>query len=114
MIGSVGANRIAKWNGTSWSAVGNGVNNFVNVIGISSTDEIYIGGAFDLAIGGGIVNHFAKWNGSAWVTVGGGFPTVSGNVYSIGFRGNDLYVWGVFSHAGTISATNIAIWDGAN
>lgn len=111
-IGSVAANRIAKWNGTSWSAVGSGVNSFVNTIGISSTDEIYIGGSFDLAYNVGVVNYIAKWNGSAWQSVGGGIGPVTGTVYSIVFRGSDMYVGGVFSQAGTTPASAIAKWNG--
>lgn len=111
-IGSVAANRIAKWNGSSWSAVGSGVNSFVNTIGISSTDEIYIGGGFDLAYNVGVVNYIAKWNGSAWQSVGGGVGPVTGTVYSIVFRGSDMYVGGVFTQAGTVPANNIAKWNG--
>lgn len=85
--------------GSSWSAVGSGVNSFVNTIGISSTDEIYIGGGFDLAYNVGVVNYIAKWNGSAWQSVGGGVGPVTGTVYSIVFRGSDMYVGGVFTQA---------------
>jgi len=43
--------------------------------------------------------------------VGGG---INGIAYNLLFKGNDLYVSGVFTQVGNVSATNIARWDGTN
>ena len=44
------ANYIAKWNGSSWSALGSGMNHFVNVLAVSGSD-LYAGGDFTMAGG---------------------------------------------------------------
>ncbi|MCX6130156.1 MAG: hypothetical protein NTX25_13955, partial [Proteobacteria bacterium] len=44
--GGIAANRIAKWNGTSWSSLGTGMNSSVRVIKITTTGDIYAGGDF--------------------------------------------------------------------
>jgi len=38
--GGVSANRIAKWDGRHWLALGGGVSSIVNAIGVSS-DNVY-------------------------------------------------------------------------
>ena len=43
VAGNVVANRIAKWNGTSWSALGTGMNSTVYALAVSGTD-VYAGG----------------------------------------------------------------------
>ncbi|HNB58155.1 MAG TPA: hypothetical protein PKV06_14370 [bacterium] len=70
MNGNTTAAYIAKWNGTSWEALGTGVNNTVNAITISGSD-VYVGGSFTTA-GGVSTPGIARWDGSAWHSVGGG------------------------------------------
>ena len=43
--GGSSANRIAKWDGSSWSALGSGVDNVARTLVISGTD-LYVGGSF--------------------------------------------------------------------
>ncbi|MBK6536285.1 MAG: hypothetical protein IPG09_00450 [Ignavibacteria bacterium] len=62
--GGVSANRIAKWNGSSWSALGNGLNYKVYALEIIGND-VYAGGEFSIA-GGQSAKKIAKWNGSEW------------------------------------------------
>ncbi|MCC6824116.1 MAG: hypothetical protein IT172_00005, partial [Acidobacteria bacterium] len=69
-IGNVTANRIAKWNGSSWTALGTGMNSSVAAIAVSGTD-VYAGGGFTTAGGVG-ANYIAKWNGSSWSALGSG------------------------------------------
>jgi hypothetical protein len=72
--GGVTANRIAKWNGSAWSALGSGMNYPVNALAVSGTD-LYAGGSFSTA-GGVSAKSIAKWNGSAWwapLLIGGCF-----------------------------------------
>ncbi|MBL8167513.1 MAG: putative Ig domain-containing protein, partial [Acidobacteria bacterium] len=108
-IAGVRVNNIAKWNGSSWSALGTGVNNTVRAIEVSGND-VYVGGIFSNA-GGMPVNSIAKWNGSSWSALGSG---VSGLVWDIKVSGNDVYVGGSFTNAGGVSANNIAKWNGSN
>jgi len=100
-------NRIAKWNGSSWSALGNGVNGTVRAIAISG-GNVYVGGSFTLA-GGNSANNIAKWNGSSWSAIGSG---VGSTVNAIAISGTgDIYVGGAFTTAGGNTANYIAKWN---
>src|SRR6185436_1985265 len=81
-IDGLAANRIAKWNGTTWSALGSGVNSTVNAIAVSGTD-VYVGGSF-LTAGGIAVNRIAKWDGTSWSALGSG---VGDSVWGLGVSG---------------------------
>ena len=47
-VGEVVANRVAKWNGSAWSALGSGLNGQVAALAVSHTD-LYVGGDFTIA-----------------------------------------------------------------
>lgn len=94
------ANRIAKWNGSAWSPLGNGVDNVVRAIAFLGSD-IYIGGNFTKLCGdntctlnNAIAFYLARWDGSTWHTVGNG---VNDAVYALATGGSKLFVGGVFS-----------------
>jgi hypothetical protein len=104
-------NRIAKWNGTTWSGLGTGANDTVYAIAVSGSN-VYAGGVFTSA--GTCTNYclnIAKWDGSTWSAMGTGMQN---GVYGIVINGNNLYVGGWFSYAGNCASgcTNIAKWDG--
>ena len=64
-VGDVVVNKVAKWNGSSWSPLGTGiVSGSVEVIATSGTD-VYVGGFF-YEVGGVGVSNIAKWDGSTW------------------------------------------------
>jgi hypothetical protein len=72
--GGVSAHNIAKWNGTTWSALGEGTAKNVSY-GDSAVfclatyhDTLYAGGYFDKA-GGLNTPRIAKWDGAAWHAV---------------------------------------------
>src|SRR5258705_8273993 len=48
LVGDVIANRIAKWNGSSWSALDSGLNSRVSALAVSGSDG-YAGGDFTAA-----------------------------------------------------------------
>jgi len=104
-------NVIAKWNGSSWSAlgsgIGGGVSHAVYALAVSGSD-LYAGGDFTTA-GGIAATNIAKWNGTNWSALGSG---LDGYVYAMAVSGNDLYVGGNFDTAGAIAAASIAKWDG--
>ncbi len=122
-VGGVAARGIAKWDGNSWSPLGEGLprTTLANVIHALALDgnDLYAGGEF-FNIGGVSTRSIAKWNGSSWSALGGG--TISGIqksgapgiVYSIALVGNYLYVGGDFDKAGEVNANNIARWNGSN
>jgi hypothetical protein len=71
--------------------------------------SVYVGGFGTLTFGGVPMNNVARWSGTDWFPVGSG---VDGDVYSIAFIGDDMYVGGQFTTAGGVPASNLARWDG--
>jgi hypothetical protein len=117
-VGGVAANNIAKWNGSSWSALGTGMNSLVfalTVFDAGSGPALYAGGDFTIA--GGVPTRFiASWNGSAWSTLAGGEAgsfVLSLTVFNDG-TGAALYAGGNFSTAGNVTVNQIAKWNGAS
>ena len=90
-IGGVTANRVAKWNGTIWTPLGNGTNGNVSTLALDPSGNLYVGGAFTTA-GDVTANRIAMWNGSSWSDLGGGMDNTvstlafdrSGNLYAGG------------------------------
>ncbi len=110
-VGTVPANCVAKWNGTTWSALGSGMDEgtaLVSALAISGTN-LYAGGRFDRA-GGVTAYNIAKWDGNAWSPLGSG---VSQNVYVLAASGTDLYVGGLFTSAGGQTVNHVAKWNGS-
>jgi hypothetical protein len=108
-VGETGANYIAKWNGSSWTALGSGMNSEVFALAASGSD-LYAGGSF-LTAGGSAANYIAKWNGSSWTALGSG---MNYDVYALAVSGNDLYAGGDFTTAGGGPANYIARWNGSS
>ncbi len=105
-------NSIAKWNGSSWTAVGAGFNSTVWSLCIYN-NELYAGGAFTMS-GSTPVSGIAKFNGSAWVAVGTGAAS-SGIVAAMCVFNNELYAGGFFSGMGGVATTkNLAKWNGTS
>lgn len=75
--GGVAANRIARWDGTTWSPLGSGLQGCLwpgNDRGSSLViynGELVVGGCFTDA-GGVAVSNIAKWNGANWSALGAG------------------------------------------
>jgi len=110
--GTMLANNIAKWNGSTWSALGTGMNSPVYALAVSGTD-LYAGGQFTTA-GGLFAENFAKWNGSTWPTLGEGLWTGSNPPRAMAASGTDLYLAGSFTAVGGLyPANNIAKWNGS-
>jgi uncharacterized protein (TIGR03437 family) len=74
------ANRIVRWSGSSWAALGssagingNGVNDEVQTI-MAAGGNLYVGGIFTEAYNNSAnminINSLARWNGSSWTTLG--------------------------------------------
>ena len=103
---------IAKWNGSSWSALGSGMNGDVYALAVSGSN-LYAGGYFTTA-GGVAANDIAKWDGSSWSALGSGMGRLAWCVYALAVSGSDLYAGGGFTTAGGIAANNIAKWDGSS
>jgi cysteine-rich repeat protein len=109
--GGVSANRIARWDGTSWSALGSGMDGGVRALAVSGSGDLYAGGDFTTA-GGVSANHIARWDGTSWSALDSG---MDGCVRALAVSGSgDLYAGGDFTTAGGVSANHIARWDGTS
>ncbi len=119
--GGITANHIANWNGTSWSALGTGMNDDVYSLtvfddGLDGGPALYAGGMFTTA-GGIQAIRIARWNGTSWSALGSGLSGFFGpfalTVFDDGLgSGPALYAGGNFSTAGGVTVLNIARWDG--
>jgi len=105
--GSTSVNNIARWNGSSWSALGTGLNNQVFVITANGSD-VYVGGNFTSA-GGVAATNIAHWDGANWSALGSG---LNNSVTAISIGSDGLYVGGTFTAAGGVTANRVARWDG--
>ncbi len=120
--GGVPANNIARWDGTSWHALGSGVRflgggydpSRVQALAAIGND-LYVGGSFSDA-GGVPAHHIARWDGTNWhrLTTGIASDSFSPSVTALAVSGMNLFVGGTFSSADGLPTANIARWDGAN
>ncbi|MCW5907765.1 MAG: T9SS type A sorting domain-containing protein [Chitinophagales bacterium] len=90
-----------------------GLDGTVNTIAVDGGSQVvYVGGSFNHSISGVTCNNVAAWisgfAGWDWVPVGNG---VNGPVYAMLLHNNKLYVGGKFTTAGSVAATNIAVYD---
>jgi hypothetical protein len=107
--GGTSANRVAKWNGTTWSPLGEGTDARINALAVYN-NELIAGGQF-LTAGGIICNYIAKWNGTTWSPLGSG---VNAFISSLAVYNNELIAAGSFTTAGGDSVKRIAKWNGTN
>ncbi len=117
------SNYVAKWNGTTWSALRKGFNAPVNVL-VANGSEIYAGGYFTEADNTPLesttpVKGIAKWNGTSWTSLGyGNNNGITGGpnprVNAIMVSGSDIYVGGQFTNAGLTAANSIARFNTGN
>src|SRR5262249_41501338 len=116
---------VAKWNGSSWSALKNGVQKPVYALAASGSD-VYVGGDFLNTCGDSScsfsnirVNYLARWDGSNWYSVSNG---VDDMVEALAVSGSDLYVGGFFQEvcgvytcdSGNSTVHHIAQWNGSS
>ena len=112
--GGVTVNRIAKWDGSTWSALGSGVNDTVFDIIFDNNGNLYATGSFTLA--GGVANtvRIAKWDGTNWSPLGTGLSGGTGGGMSLALDASgNLYCGGYFTTAGGVTVNRIAKWDGS-
>ncbi|MCH8164546.1 MAG: hypothetical protein IH889_02950, partial [Planctomycetes bacterium] len=120
--GGVTVNRIARWDGSTWSPLGSGMDDgSVRALAVFDDSSgggpaLYAGGSFETA-GGVTVNRIAKWDGSLWSPLGSGI--FLGGVWALAAfddrsgHGPVLYAGGFFDSAGGVQAENVAKWDGS-
>ncbi|MBX7107976.1 MAG: T9SS type A sorting domain-containing protein [Chitinophagales bacterium] len=99
---------IYKWDGQSWTVVGDGLNGEVDAI-LEYNGELIAAGKFTMS-GTKTLNFIAKWNGTTWKDMAGGMNSY---VTSLAVYNGKLIAGGYFTKAeGT--AKYIAQWDGSH
>jgi len=118
--GSASASNIARWKGTSWSAVGSGTSDHVRSLTVSNVggnQALFAGGDFTLAGGVGAA-HLAAWNGASWSAVGARTNGLDGQLSGFAVwddgSGPALYACGGFLTAGGVTVNHVAKWNGTN
>ena len=124
VAGGIAVNRVARWDGTAWSALGgpagtgmDGIVDALTVFDDGSGPALFAGGGFSRA-GGVWVSCVAKWTGSAWSPLAGPSDTgvdsaVRALVVFDDGSGPALYAGGHFTSAGGLPAGRIARWNGS-
>jgi hypothetical protein len=124
--GSVTVNRIARWNGSAWSAVSaaalpanRGFDGPVNALATfdDGTGAVLCAGGRFASSDGAVAANIAAWDGAAWQSLGTG---TSAEVWSLAEFDIDflgpidpvLAVGGDFLLAGGVTVNRIATWDG--
>lgn len=110
-LGTTHTRHLARWNGTTWSPFGSGLNARVRkVVVLPSGDQVYAGEF--TAAGGAPANRIARWDGTAFQPLGTGFDDPVEDLVVLG--NGDLVAGGTFSHAGPTAVEGIARFDGQN
>ncbi|MBK9639471.1 MAG: T9SS type A sorting domain-containing protein [Bacteroidetes bacterium] len=112
---TINANRIARWDGNQWHAIGTGVTGGLPSLYAMAkyNGELYVGGNFS-SINGFPSQNISRFDGVSWDSLNAG---VSGFIFSMLVDSiNDvLYVGGAIGSAGEIpTPCGVAKWDGNN
>ena len=114
--GGVGANRIALWNGSTFAALGQGLDDWASTVAVFDDDgagpnapALYVGGDFEHA---GTISALgiARWNGTNFEALGSG---IDGPAAAMVVFDGALYVGGFFTTAGGTTVNGIARWTGS-
>ena len=108
--GGVAANRIARWDGATWSPLGGGCDAYVRAILVTPTGDVIAGGNFTTAATV-VVNRIARWNGIGWSSLGAGF---NGTVWALcRLADGSIVAGGTFTTSGATIVRRVARWNGS-
>jgi hypothetical protein len=113
--GTATANRVATWNGKSWSPLGDGLDGGGYCLAsLSSNNSLYVVGAGFANAGGVSARRVAQWDGNAW----SGLGTGEGNTPSlallsvVALNSDTIVVTGAFTQVGGVLDTfRVAAWN---
>jgi hypothetical protein len=117
--GGVPANYVARWDGSTWHALGSGMGGpsypapRVYSLAVGTGGLLYAGGLFTTA-GGTPAAYIARWDGTAWHALGSGLVGcgfMCALSLAVG-RDGSLYAGGTFTMAGGRPSSAIAKWIG--
>src|SRR5205085_1022668 len=102
----VSAANVARWNGTTWSALGDssggGLTGVVHALALNGS-ILYVGGRFAFAVNPGpssvSAHSVAQWTVTTnkWSALGPDTSGIEGFVYALALAGGNLYVGGDFT-----------------
>lgn len=110
--GGTPARSIARWNGSSWSTFGTGIQGSTVKAITTFLGSLVIGGDFS-HFQGAPAEYVARWTGTAWAPITAAEP--DGTIYALladDARG-ELHAAGWFAHTGTSDAGHIAVFENA-
>lgn len=124
-VGGFTVNRVARWDGAAWRAMGDGLDAIVRALttwdpdGAGPAEPVLIAAGDFLNSGTTAVSRIARWDGSAWQPLGSG---LDGRVNALTTWDPDgagpatplLIAGGTFQNAGGMAAARIAAWDGTS
>jgi trimeric autotransporter adhesin len=105
--GGVSANYIARWNGTSWRAMGTGLNSAAQALAVMPNGDLVAGGWFTVA-GGARAQYLARWSeaNQQWIPLE---QNLNSGAVALAARPNgELVVGGFFSSAGEKASASFA------
>ncbi len=108
-VNGVSASYIAKYNGTTWSAVGSGLNDWAGKF-LVNNGNLIVGGNFTTA-GGSTANYIASYDGSTWSTLGSG---MNDWISELTYYNQKIFAGGEFTTADGSSSLYISQWDGSD
>ncbi|MCR9244151.1 MAG: hypothetical protein NXI31_03910 [bacterium] len=107
-IAGVPAARIARFDGTSWQALGNGMDDQVAALTLLPNGDLLAGGRFRRA-GNNPVNFLASWDGTSWSSFGQGANNL---VTALHTRANgSIIAGGDFTQIDGVQANRVARWN---
>jgi hypothetical protein len=110
--GKANADRLAQWNGSTWSAVSGSatLNGAVDAIAYHA-GHVYVGGEFTNVGGNDNIDFLAEWTGSAWTSpcVGIGPNPITAQVAALQIVGNTLYVGGAFEDGADLASADFLV-----
>jgi trimeric autotransporter adhesin len=111
------ADRVARWNGSAWSALGS---NPANTDGALNGDvralatlggDLYVSGSFTNAAGLTGASYIARWAASSWSALGVNGTGPNGVVATLAVAGNSLLAGGTFTDIAGTEGDNLARWN---
>jgi hypothetical protein len=107
--GGIKVNNIARWDGTNWFAVGEGIPHPIRALAVSGT-EVYAGGGHYRQ--GESAVYVNKWDGARWQPILMGPWPGAGGAVTLLVSGKDIYVGGGLVFPGGFPIPGVAKWDG--
>ncbi|MCE2880954.1 MAG: hypothetical protein LW636_01150 [Planctomycetaceae bacterium] len=102
---------IVRWNGTGWSATGQGVAGIISKLTAMPSGGLLVGGTFEYVEASLAARNIARFDGTTWSAFNAGFggPTADGALLPDG----SIVIGGAFKSIGSLSANRVVRWDGS-